>query len=124
MPLYVRLTSETRHIIKVTDFSHTSLRAIFVNIARAGLVENGAILGALNSGRLGMAALDVFNEEPIYNANDPLLKHENVICTPHIGFVTEDELELQFSDVFKQVVGFICGKPFNVVNPQALEKRF
>ena len=124
MPLYVRLTSETRHIIKVTDFSHTYLRAIFVNIARAGLVENGAILGALNSGRLGMAALDVFNEEPIYNANDPLLNHENVICTPHIGFVTEDEFDLQFSDVFKQVVGFICSKPFNVVNPQALKKRF
>ena len=124
MPLYVRLTSETRHIIKVTDFSHTSLRAIFVNIARAGLVENGAILGALNSGRLGMAALDVFNEEPIYNANDPLLNHENVICTPHIGFVTEDEFDLQFSDIFKQVIKFICGKPFNVVNPQALKKRF
>ena len=120
----MRLTSETRHIIRVADFAHTSFRTIFVNTARAGLVENGAILGALNSGRLGMAALDVFNEEPIYNANDPLLNHENVICTPHIGFVTEDEFESQFSEVFKQVVGFICGKPFNVVNHQALKKRF
>ena len=122
--LHVRLTPETRHIIKVTDFDHTSLRTIFVNTARAGLVENGAILHALKSGRLGMAALDVFNEEPIYNANDPLLNHENVICTPHIGFVTEDEFELQFSGVFKQVIDFICGKPCNVVNPQALKKRF
>ena len=73
--MHFRLTTETRHIIKVTDFAHTSLRTIFVNTARASLIENGASLGALNSDRLGMAALDVFNEEPIYNAYDPLLIH-------------------------------------------------
>ena len=124
MSLHVRLTSETRHIIKVTDFAHTSLRIIFVNTARASLVENGAFLGALNSGRHGMAGLDVFNEEPINNDNDTLLNHKNVICTPHIGFVTEDEFELQFFEDFNQLVGFICGEPFNMVNPQTLRKGF
>ena len=124
MSLHVRLTSETRHTKKVTDFAHLSRRIICVNTARGCLVENGAFLGALNSGRLDMAGLNVFNEEPINNDNDPVLNHKNVICTPHIGFVTEDEFELQFFDVFNQVVEFICGQPFNMINPQTLGKGF
>ena len=79
----------------------------------------GALLDALNAGRPGMAAIDVFDEEPISWANDPLATHPNLIGTPHIGFVTEDEFEIQFADIFDQVVSWRDGAPINMINPEA-----
>ena len=92
---------------------------VLVNTSRAGLVEDGALLDALNAGRPGMAAIDVFDEEPISWANDPLATHPNLIGTPHIGFVTEDEFEIQFADIFDQVVAWRDGAPINMINPEA-----
>ena len=92
---------------------------MLVNTSRAGLIEEGALLDARNAGRPGMAAIDVFDEEPIRGANDPLATHPNLIGTPHIGFVTEDEFELQFADIFDQVVAWRDGAPINMINPAA-----
>jgi D-3-phosphoglycerate dehydrogenase len=91
--------------------------ALLVNTSRADLIEPGALVVALRSGRPGMAALDVFEDEPLRDASHPLLNMDNVLCTPHIGYVTEEEWELQFVDVFDQINAFAAGKPINVVNP-------
>ena len=90
--------------------------ALFINTSRAGIIEKDAVLYALNEGRPGSAALDVFDQEPITLSNDPLANHPNIICTPHIGFVTEDEFELQFSDIFDQIVAYNLGNPINMIN--------
>lgn len=118
--IHVRLKPTTKGIITADDFSHMRSDALFVNTSRAGLIEPGAMLAALNAGCPGQAALDVFDHEPITHPNDPLLTHPNVVCTPHIGFVTEDEFELQFADIFDQVVAFRAGQPINVINPKVL----
>ena len=115
--IHVRLKPSTKHIITSSDFAHMREDSIFVNTSRAGLIENGAMLDAINQGRPKMAGLDVFDIEPITCANDPLVSHPNVIATPHIGFVTEDELDLQFSDIFDQIVAYANGEPINVINP-------
>ncbi len=120
--LHVRLKHSTKGIIKAADFAQMSSEAVFVNTSRAGLIEPGAMLAGLNAGRPGIAALDVFDIEPIKNIKDPLMRHENVICTPHIGFVTEDEFELQFSTIFDQIVAFDHGNPRNMVNPEVWVK--
>ena len=83
---------------------------------RAGLIEPGALVAALTAGRPGMAAVDVYEDEPIYDPTDPLLNLDNVICTPHIGYVSRDEYETQFSDIFEQIVAYAAGAPINVVN--------
>ncbi|HEY5236759.1 MAG TPA: NAD(P)-dependent oxidoreductase, partial [Rhizomicrobium sp.] len=88
---------------------------------RAGLIEPDALVRALKAGRPGMAAMDVFEEEPLRDPNHPLLKMENVVATPHIGYVTRDEYETQFADIFDQIVGWAAGTPQNVVNPEALK---
>jgi D-3-phosphoglycerate dehydrogenase len=95
--------------------------ALLVNTSRAGLIEPGALVAALKNGRPGMAAVDVYEEEPLLDARDPLLAMENVVCTPHIGYVTREEYEVQFSDVFDQIVAYAAGEPINVVNPRVLE---
>jgi D-3-phosphoglycerate dehydrogenase len=84
------------------------------------LIEPGALLAALKAGRPGMAAVDVYEEEPVRNPDDPLFALDNVVCTPHIGYVSRDEYELQFSDIFDQIVAYAAGAPINVVNPQVL----
>ena len=117
--VHVRLLPETRGIITAQDLDAMQRGAVFVNTSRAGLIEPNALLNALNSGRPGMAAIDVFDVEPVTDPHDPLVNHPNVICTPHIGFVTEDELDLQFADIFDQVVAFDVGKPINIINPEA-----
>jgi D-3-phosphoglycerate dehydrogenase len=93
-----------------------------VNTSRAGLLEPGALVDALRSGRPGMAAVDVYDHEPAPQTDAPLLTMENVVCTPHIGYVTRDEYELQFADVFDQILAYAAGTPVNVVNPGALEQ--
>ena len=94
--------------------------ALLVNTSRAGLIEPGALVGALRAGRPGMAAVDVFDQEPVRDPTHPLLTMENVVCTPHIGYVTREEWEVQFSDIFDQINAYQAGAPINVVNPEVL----
>lgn len=115
--VHVRLKPSTLGLITARDLAAMRRDALFVNTSRAGLIEPDAMLAALNAGRPGQAALDVFDVEPVTWANDPLLCHPNVTCTPHIGFVTEDEFELQFSDIFDQVVAYRNGVPIHMINP-------
>ncbi len=117
--IHVRLKPETRGLIGAEDFDLMQPGAVFVNTARAGLVAPGALLQALNKGRPGMAAVDVFDEEPLTDPKDPLLAHPALIATPHIGFVTEDEFDKQFSDIFEQVNAFASGAPIHMINPEA-----
>jgi D-3-phosphoglycerate dehydrogenase len=97
--------------------------SLLVNTSRAGLIAPGALEQALAAGRPGMAALDVFESEPLTDVDNPLLLMDNVVATPHIGYVSTDEWELQFSDVFDQINDFAAGRPSNVVNPEVLNRR-
>ncbi|AUC56013.1 3-phosphoglycerate dehydrogenase (plasmid) [Sagittula sp. P11] len=115
--LHLRLTPETRGIVTAEDLSQMSPRSVLVNTSRAGLIAPGALLAGLNAGRPGMAAIDVFDTEPLTDAHDPLLSHPNLIATPHIGFVTEDEFDKQFADIFDQVNAYAAGAPIHMVNP-------
>jgi len=115
--VHVRLYPSTRGLITRDDLAAMGPNSIFVNTSRAGLIEPGALLDAIEAGRPGFAAVDVFDREPVRDPVDPLVMHPNVISTPHIGYVTEDEYELQFSDVFDQIVAFAAGSPINVINP-------
>ena len=120
--LHMRLVPATRHIVTAADLSAMKASALFVNTSRAHLVAPGALVEALRAGRPAMAAVDVFDEEPVRDANHPLLTMDNVVATPHIGYVTEEEYELQFSDVFDQILAYADGHPINVVNPAVLGK--
>ena len=116
--LHVRLKPGTRGIITASDLGRMQPGALFVNTSRAGLIAPGALLNALNAGRPGKAAIDVFDTEPLTDPNDPLLSHPNLIATPHIGFVTEDEFNLQFADIFDQVNAYADGAPIHMINPE------
>ena len=116
--LHVRLKPATKGIITAADLAAMQAGALFVNTSRAGLIAPGVLLGALNAGRPGKAAIDVFDNEPLTDPTDPLLVHPNLIATPHIGFVTEDEFDLQFADIFDQIVAFDQGAPIHVINPE------
>lgn len=118
--VHVRLKPDTRAIITAADLSMMRKDALFVNTSRAGLIEDGALLAGLNAGRPGKAAIDVFDAEPINWANDPLATHPHVVATPHIGFVTEDEFEIQFSDIFDQIVAYANDAPIHMVNAHLL----
>jgi len=119
--VHVRLKPSTTGLVTLDDLRDMGTGSLFVNTSRAGLVEAGALLAALNEGKPGMAAVDVFDVEPLLDANDPLLAHPNLIATPHIGYVTEDNYNIQFSDIFDQVVAYHEGNPINVINaPQTL----
>jgi D-3-phosphoglycerate dehydrogenase len=113
--LHLRLTPETRGIIRADDLAAMREDAILVNTSRAGLIEPGALLPALTAGRPSRAALDVFDVEPITDPNDPLITHPRVIATPHIGFVTQDEFNLQFGEIYDQINAFAAGSPVNLV---------
>jgi D-3-phosphoglycerate dehydrogenase len=115
--LHMRLVDATRGIVTPSDLARMKPDALIVNTSRAGLIAPGALVSALRAGRPGMAAVDVYEEEPVTDTHFPLLTMDNVVCTPHIGYVTRDEYELQFSDVFDQIVAYAAGKPINVVNP-------
>lgn len=116
--IHVRLKPDTRGIITAADLRAMQPGSLFVNTSRAGLIEPGALLKALNNGRPGNAAIDVFDTEPLTDPDDPLLSHPNLIATPHIGFVTEDEFDLQFADIFDQVNAFAEGAPIHMINPE------
>jgi len=114
--LHLRLVDATRGIVTGDDLAAMKPDAVLVNTSRAGLVEPGALVSALPAGRPGMAAVDVFETEPLRDPGEPLLTLDNVVATPHIGYVTKEEYELQFSDIFDQIVAYAAGSPINVVN--------
>jgi D-3-phosphoglycerate dehydrogenase / 2-oxoglutarate reductase len=121
LSLHLRLVDATRGIVTAQDLARMKPSALLVNTSRAGLVEPGALLNALKAGRPGMAAVDVFEEEPVRDPGLPLLAMESSVFTPHIGYVTRDEYEIQFADIFDQIIAYAAGKPVNVVNPKVLE---
>ncbi len=119
--LHIRLKPETAGLVTGSDLARMKPSALIVNTSRAGLIEDGALVAALKAGRPGMAAVDVYENEPVVNADHPLLSMPNVICTPHIGYVTREEYDLQFNDIFDQIVAFDAGSPTNVINPEVVE---
>ena len=121
--LHLRLIDDTRGIVTAQDLALMKPTALLVNTSRAGLIEPGVLVAALRAGRPGMAAVDVYETEPLRDAADPLVTMGNVVCTPHIGYVTRDEWEIGFASVFRQINAFAAGSPINVVNPEALEIR-
>jgi len=120
LSVHLRLNDATRGIVRLDDLSRMPPTSLFVNTSRAELVEDGALVSALNRGRPGMAAVDVFESEPILQGH-PLLRLENAVCTPHIGYVEQESYELYFRAAFDNVVNFVCGNPTNIVNPEALK---
>jgi len=122
LSVHLRLNDATQGIVKAEDLGRMKPTALFVNTSRAELVEPNALISALNRGRPGLAAIDVFESEPILQGS-ALLRLENCICTPHIGYVEKDSYELYFGAAFDNVVNFIKGTPTNIVNPGALQVR-
>lgn len=123
LSLHMRLVEGTRGIVTASDLARMKPSALLVNTSRAPLVAPGALVEALRAGRPGMAAVDVYEEEPLRNTADPILSLPNALCTPHIGYVTAEEYELQFTDIFDQIVAWVDGAPINVVNPDVLAGR-
>jgi D-3-phosphoglycerate dehydrogenase len=120
--LHMRLVAATRHIVKAEDLARMKPDAILVNTSRAPLIEPGALAAALRAGRPGYAAVDVFEDEPMRDPAFPLLQFGQVVATPHIGYVTREEYELQFTDIFDQILAYAAGKPINVVNPDVTRR--
>jgi D-3-phosphoglycerate dehydrogenase len=118
--LHMRLVEATRHIVTASDLARMKPTALLVNTSRAPLIEPGALVDALRAGRPGMVAVDVYEEEPVRDTQHPLLNMRNVICTPHLGYVSREEYEIQFTDIFNQILAYAAGKPINVVNPDVL----
>jgi D-3-phosphoglycerate dehydrogenase len=123
LSLHLRLVDRTRGIVGAEDLARMKPSALLVNTSRAGLIAPGALVAALKAGRPGGAAVDVYEDEPVRDPHHPLLQLDNVICTPHIGYVSRDEYEVQFADVFDQIVAYAAGDPINVVNPEVLSRR-
>ena len=119
--LHVRLRPETRGMVTAEDLARMKPTALIVNTSRAGLIAPRALVAALKQGRPGMAAVDVYEEEPVLNGAHPLLHMDNVVATPHLGYVERDGYESQFSSTFDQILAFAAGKPINVVNPEVLK---
>lgn len=119
--LHMRLVNETRGIVTRDDLSCMKPTAVLVNTSRAPLIEVGALVDALRGGRPGMAAVDVYEDEPLRDPGHPLLTMDKVVCTPHIGYVTREEYEIQFADVFDQIAAYAAGAPINVVNPKVFD---
>lgn len=118
LSLHMRLKDATRGIVTAEDLALMKTNSLIVNTSRSGLIEDGALVSALKAGRPGMAALDVYEEEPA--RTHPLFEMPNVVCTPHIGYVTKDEYEIQFTDVFNQIEAYLREDPINVINPEVL----
>jgi D-3-phosphoglycerate dehydrogenase len=121
--LHLRLIDATRGIVTAADLARMKKTALIVNTSRAGLIAPGALEAALRAGRPGMAAVDVFEEEPVLGARHPLLQLDNAVCTPHIGYVERNGYERIFGNIFDQIVAYAAGQPINMVNPEALARR-
>jgi D-3-phosphoglycerate dehydrogenase len=120
LSLHMRLVDATRGIVTTDDLARMKPTALLVNTSRAPLIAPGALVTALEAGRPGMAAIDVYEQEPVLDTDYPLFKMDNAVCTPHIGYVTREEYEIQFADIFDQIVAYTRGAPINVVNPKVL----
>ncbi len=120
LSLHLRLNEQTRGIVRLDALSRMKPTALIVNTSRAELLEDSALVAALNRGRPGMAAVDVFESEPILQGH-PLLRLENAVCTPHIGYVEQDSYEMYFGAAFNNVINFIRNEPSNIINPEALK---
>ncbi len=120
LSLHMRLLPATRGIVTAADLARMKPTSILVNTSRAPLIVSGALEAALRAGRPGMAAVDVFEQEPVRGTDHPLLKLPNVVATPHIGYVTRDEYQIQFTEIFDQILSYAAGTPDNVVNPDVL----
>ncbi|HTP81403.1 MAG TPA: D-2-hydroxyacid dehydrogenase family protein [Alphaproteobacteria bacterium] len=118
--LHMRLVEATRGIVTPDDLARMKPTALLVNTSRAPLIVPGALVAALRAGRPGFAAVDVYEEEPLLDTAHPLLNMPNVVCTPHIGYVSREEYEVQFADIFDQITAYAAGRPINVVNPDVL----
>lgn len=123
LTLHMRLNPATRGIVTADDLARMKPSALLVNTSRAGLIEEGALEKALRLGRPGWAAVDVFENEPVRDPAHPLLALPNVTATPHVGYVTHEEWDLQFADVFDQIIAFGQGHPIHMINPEALRGR-
>jgi D-3-phosphoglycerate dehydrogenase len=121
LSLHMRLVDATRGIVTTDDLRRMKPTSLIVNTSRAQLIERGALVEALSAGQPGMAAVDVYEDEPLRDTTHPLLNMPNVICTPHLGYVTREEYELQFTDIFDQITAYAAGSPTNVVNPAVLK---
>jgi D-3-phosphoglycerate dehydrogenase len=115
--LHVRLKPATRGIISAQDLADMAPRSLLVNTSRSGLIAPGALEAEITKGRIH-AAVDVYDTEPLRETSHPLLTHPNVLPTPHIGYVTEDEFDLQFSDIFDQITAYAAGAPIHMINPE------
>ncbi|NQW00591.1 MAG: D-2-hydroxyacid dehydrogenase family protein [Rhodospirillales bacterium] len=122
LSLHMRLYEATRGIVTAADLARMKPDALLVNTSRAPLIEAGALVNALKAGRPGRAAVDVFENEPVRDPNHPLLQLDNVLCTPHIGYVTIDEYEVQFAEIFDQIIAYSTGTPVAVINPDVLAR--
>jgi D-3-phosphoglycerate dehydrogenase len=120
LSLHMRLVDATRGIVTAQDLACMKPTALIVNTSRAGLIEPEALINALRAGRPGVAAIDVYENEPMLDTNNPLLTMNNVICTPHIGYVSIDEYEIQFADIFQQILSYVGGTSIHVVNPEVI----
>ena len=121
--LHMRLNEGTRGIVTAGDLARMQPSALIVNTSRAALIEKGALVAALKAGRPGMAAVDVYEDEPLTDPRHELLQLDNVVCTPHLGYVERDSFDGQFSEIFDQILAYERGAPINVVNPGVLQAR-
>ena len=120
LSLHLRLYPATQGIVTADDLAHMKPTSLLVNTSRAPLIEPGALVAALRVGRPSMAAVDVYEDEPMLDTDHPLLAMDNVVCTPHIGYVTREDYEIQFGEIFEQIVAYGAGAPINVINPEVL----
>lgn len=121
--LHIPLNKETRGIVTAQDLARMKPTALIVNTSRAPLIAEGALVAALKQGRPGLAAVDVYEDEPVLGGNHPLLKMDNVICTPHLGYVEQGTYESYYNTAIDQILAYAAGKPINVMNPEVLEKK-
>jgi len=122
LTLHLPMVRQTRGIITRADLARMKPTALLVNTSRAKLIEDGALVDSLKAGRPGFAAVDVYEDEPIFDADHPLLKLDNAICTPHLGFVTAETYEIHYGLVVEQILAYVAGKPIHVANPDVLQR--
>ncbi len=120
--LHLPLNDGTRGIVTAEDLARMKTTALIVNTSRAPIIAKDALVAALKAGRPGRAAIDVYEDEPVMNANHPLIGMDDVVCTPHLGYVEEATYEAYYGTAVEQILAFIGGKPINVANPDVLKK--
>jgi len=122
LTLHVRLLDSTRGLVTAADLARMKPTALLVNTSRAGLIGPGVLEAALGAGRPGMAAVDVYEQEPVLAGQHPLLAMDNVVCTPHLGYVEHNGLDEFFNLIFDQILAYESGRPINVANPEVLTR--